>query len=352
MNRIKIGKKFVGPDDPCLIMVDAGVNHNNDPERAIQLVRSTAKAGADVVKFQTYKAKTITTKKAPRYWNPKLDTDSGGTQYDTFSKIDDLPLDAYIEMKRISEEEGIIFSSTPFNLDDINFLSDLGMDVFKISSSDLTYHELISETAKTKKPVILSTGLSTVKEMEEAVEVVLKQNNDQIILQHCILSYPCEDEDSNLMKMVEMQKIFKDLPVGYSDHTYGDVVPAAAVSLGARSIEKHFTLDKSLPDSPDHGFSLDPEELKEMVIRIRRTEASLGAFYDGYYKAEEKAYKYARKSLTSLKEIPKGTIITKEHLTAKRPGTGIYPNEINNIIGMVANCDIDEDETITKEMLS
>ncbi len=351
MNRIRIGNKYVGKNDPCLIIVDAGVNHNNDPQRAIDLVEASASAGADVVKFQTYKADSIATKKAPRYWNPKLDTDKGGTQYDTFSRIDSLPLETYAEMKKVAKEKGIIFSSTPFNLDDVSFLDELNMDVFKISSSDLVYHQLIKEVAKTGKPIILSTGVASIVEMDSAINVILKENNNMIILQHCILSYPCNNEDANLAKMVKMQEVFNDIPIGYSDHTFGDEIPTAAVVLGARTIEKHFTLDKALPDSPDHGFSLGPNDLNKMIGRIRKTEQGIGIFVNGPYEAEQKAYLYARKSITSLVDIPKGTIITDEMLTAKRPGTGIYPNNISMVVGNIAKNDIKEDETIMPEML-
>ncbi len=351
MNRIKVGNKYIGKDDPCLIMVDAGVNHNNDPDRAIDLVNKSADAGADVVKFQTYKANAITTKTAPRYWNPKLDTDGGGTQHDTFSRIDDLPIESYAEMKKVAEDRGIIFSSTPFNLDDVSFLYDLGMDLFKVSSSDLIYHELIKEVSKTGKPIILSTGTASIAEMEQAIEVILKENNDQIALQHCMLSYPCEFKDANLLKMVRMQEIFSEIPVGYSDHTYGDEIPSAAVALGARSIEKHFTLDNSLPDSPDHGFALDPIGLKSMVQRIRRTEEGMGEFVSGPYESEKSAYHLARKSLTSLVRIEKGALISSEMLTCKRPGTGYYPHEIDKVVGKIAKIDIEDDQTITPEMI-
>ena len=151
--------------------------------------------------------------------------------------------------------------------------------------------------------------------------------------------------------MQKMQEIFSDIPIGYSDHTYGDAIPSAAVALGAKTIEKHFTLDKSLPDSPDHGFALDPDEMKLMVERIRRTEKGLGTFVDGPYAVEKKAYQYARKSITSLVEIPKGTTITEEMLTAKRPGTGIYPNKIGMVVGKLAKDNIKEDETIMPGML-
>ena len=351
MNRIKVGNKYIGLNDPCLVMVDAGVNHNNDPSRAIDLVHKSADAGADVVKFQTYKASNITTKTAPRYWNPKLDTDSGGTQHDTFSRIDDLPIETYAEMKKVAEERNIIFSSTPFNLEDVAFLDDLGMDLFKVSSSDLVYHQLIKEVSKTGKPVILSTGTASIAEMEQAVEIVLKEGNNNIVLQHCMLSYPCDYKDANLKKMVRMQEIFSEIPIGYSDHTYGDEIPAAAVALGAKSIEKHFTLDNSLPDSPDHGFALDPEGLKDMVQRIRRTEEGLGEFVSGPYESEMAAFKLARKSLNSKTKIKKGTVISEEMLTCKRPGTGFYPYDIEKVIGKIAQVEIDEDQTIMPEMI-
>lgn len=351
MNRIQVGNRFIGKDDPCLIMVDAGVNHNNDPIRATNLIHEAADAGADVVKFQTYKADTITTKTAGRYWNPKLDTDGGGTQHDTFSRIDDLPIETYAEMKKVAAERDIIFSSTPFNLPDVAFLDELGMDVFKISSSDLVYHQLISEVAKTGKPVIISTGTASIAEMEQAVEVVLKEGNNNIVLQHCMLSYPCEYRDANLKKMVRMQEIFSDIPIGYSDHTYGDEIPSAAVALGAKSIEKHFTLDNSLPDSPDHGFALDPPGLKEMVNRIRRTEEGIGEFISGPYESEMSAFKLARKSITSLVKIPKGVKITEAMLTCKRPGTGFAPYDTEKVVGRFSQKDIDKDQTILPEMI-
>ena len=351
MNTIQIGNRTVGPESSCLIIVDAGVNHNNDVERAKKMIRTAAAGGADVVKFQTYKADTITTKNAPRYWDPKLDTDGGGTQYDTFSRIDDLPMDAYFEMKRLCDELGIIFSSTPFNLRDVEFLNRLDMAVFKISSSDITYHQLIRAVAKTGKPVILSTGTASVGEIEEAVSVICAEDNFDIILQHCVLSYPCRHEDANLRKMQILQKIFPDLPVGYSDHTLGTVLPIAAAAMGARTIEKHYTIDKALPDSPDHSLSLDPEELKTMARSIRIVEKGRGKFMNGYYPAEEKAFKFARKSIVSEVDIPKGKKITGEMLTCKRPGTGIPPKFMDQIVGRKARMDIKADTTITVDLL-
>jgi len=348
---IKVGNKVIGENHPCFVIVDAGVNHNNNPERAKELIHMAAMAGADAVKFQTYKAATMTTKTAPRYWDPKLDTDSGGSQYDTFARLDDLPKEFYFEMRRLSDKLGIVFSSTPFNLDDVEFLSEVGMDFFKISSSDITYHQLIRTVAKKKKPIILSTGAASIGEIEEAVRIIYSEGNEDIILQHCILSYPCNDEDANLFKMIKLQQIFPEIPVGYSDHTLGTIIPIVAVSMGARTIEKHYTVDKSLPDSPDHALSVDPSELKEMVTNIRRIEKSKGIFVNGYYKAEEKAYLYARKSIVAKVDIKKGTNITEDMLICKRPGTGIYPKFMELLVGRIAKIDIREDTIITLEMI-
>lgn len=351
MKNIVIGNKVVGEGQPCFVLMDAGVNHNNDVDRAIKLIRTAAQSGADMVKFQTYTAEKMATKTAPRYWDPKLDTDGGGTQYDTFKRIDKLPKQAYQEMISACREYNIIFCSTPFDPEGAEFLDELGVGGFKVASADLTYPQLLKTVAKTGKPVILSTGLARLSEIREAIQTIRDCGNDQIILQHCILSYPCAFENANLHKMQTIRQTFPDLPVGYSDHTYGIVAPLAAVALGARTIEKHYTVDKSLPDSPDHSFSLDPKELKEMVMAIRNVEKALGTFVDGPYPAEEKAFRFARKSLVSAKDIAKGTVVTAEMLTCKRPGTGIYPKELEAVVGRRAKQNIPADTTLTWEML-
>lgn len=350
MKNVTIGSRTIGQGHPCFILMDAGVNHNNDVKRAIALIKTGAQSGADMVKFQTYTAEKMATKVAPRYWNPKLDTDGGGTQYDTFKRIDQLPREAYKEMIAACREYNVVFCSTPFDPEGAKFLNELGVGVFKIASADLTYPQLLETVAKTGKPVLLSTGLSSLAEIKDAVQTIRNCGNDQIILQHCILSYPCAFEDANLRKMQKIQETFPEIPVGYSDHTYGTTAPLAAVALGACSIEKHYTVDKSLPDSPDHSFSLDPAELKEMVGRIRDLEKTLGTFVDGPYLAEGKAFKFARKSLVSMRNIARGTVITQDMLTCKRPGTGIYPKEMGLVVGSKAKTDIPEDTTLTWEM--
>lgn len=351
MRKIQLSCRAIGEGEPCLIIVDAGVNHNNEPERAYELIRTAARAGADVVKFQTYSADTITTKTAPRYWKSRLDTDGGGTQYDTFKRLDHLPAGTYPDMMELCKKEKIIFSSTPFDIESARFLGDLGMELFKISSSDITYLDMIKTVAEFGKPIILSTGTSSIAEIKEAIAVIKKIGNDDIGLQHCILSYPCNPEDANLKKMLKLMELFPGIPVGYSDHTEGSAIPLAAIALGARTLEKHYTIDKKLPDSPDHSFSLDPSDLRNIVCDIRKIESSFGTFVDGHYAAEEKAFLFARKSLVTTMDLPQGTKIESQMLTSKRPGTGIYPKYINNVIGKKTKLFIKADTTLTWDMV-
>ncbi len=350
MKNVKIEDKLVGEGQKTFVIAEAGVNHNMDLDKGIRLIETAHEAGADAIKFQTYKASAITTKTAPRYWSDKLN-DSDGSQYDTFSKLDGLSIEGHKVLKNRCKELGITFLSTPFNLPDVDVLEEVGVDLYKISSSDLTYLQLIQYIAETKKPIILSTGCATIGEIEKAVETIWKCGNQNIILQHCILQYPCDIENANLEKMSKIQQIFPEIPVGYSDHTIGFITPVAAVAMGAKTIEKHYTIDKKLPDSPDHKLSANPEELKEMVGLIRNVESARGYFKNGYYPAEEKAFMYARKSIVSSCRIEKGTTIHADMLTCKRPGNGIYPEFMDFVIGSVAKIDIAEDTVVTKEML-
>ncbi len=350
MTVIKVDNRYIGKGYPSLMIAEVGVNHNGDIERGFDLIDKAADGGADVVKFQTYKASQITTKKAARYWNESLNDEQGGTQFDTFSKLDGMDLAGYKELKKKCQSRKVIFTSTPFNLPDVEILEEIGVDMYKISSSDVTYYDLIKLVANTTKPVIISTGCASLTEISKAVEVAKKAGATDIILQHCILQYPCEDQNANLIKMQRIQSAFPDIPVGYSDHTVGITIPTMAVALGAVTVEKHFTVDSSLPDSPDHKFSLTPKNYKMMVEEIRRVEMAYGKFIDGYYPAEEEAFKLARKSLVTSCFIKKGTILSKEMLTAKRPGTGIYPENSEFIVGRVANKDIEEDTTISLDM--
>ena len=234
-----------------------------------------------------------------------------------------MAIEGYKAFKKRCQELNVIFTSTPFNLPDVDVLEEIGVDVYKISSSDITYIQLLKCVASKSKPIILSTGCASIGEIEKAVDIIRKEGNQNIILQHCILQYPCDDENANLVKMQKIQEIFPDIPVGYSDHTFGVTIPAMSVAMGAVSVEKHFTIDNKLPDSPDHKLSANPQELEDMVKMIRTIEKAKGYFYNGYYPAEEKAFLSARKSLVSNCNIKKGTVINEEMLKTKRPGTGI-----------------------------
>ncbi len=351
MKDIIIGNRIVGLSHPTLVIAEVGVNHNGSIERGYQLIETAANAGADVIKFQTYKAENIVTKKAERYWDESLNNDETyGTQYDTFSKLDSFKVDDYKKLKKRCEEKNVIFTSTPFNIPDLDILSEVGVDVYKISSSDITYLELIEKIAINNKPIILSTGCASIDEIHAAVNLIKSLGNNNIILQHCILQYPCDDENVNLSKMLKIKDTFNNIPVGYSDHSIGITIPLSAVSLGALTVEKHFTVDNSLPDSPDHKLSANPKQMKELVAGIRRIEKAKGEFVDGYYPAEKAAFKLARKSLVSACYIKKGTKISYEMITAKRPGTGIKPSLINDVIGKTAKIDIEEDTTLNEKM--
>ncbi|TLM76848.1 MAG: hypothetical protein FDZ75_09505, partial [Actinobacteria bacterium] len=195
----------LGAENPCVILLDAGVNHNNDLNRALHLIKTAHDGGATAIKFQTYTAEEISTKTAPRYWDPKLDTDGGGSQYDMFKKVDHLPKSAYGEMKAYAQELGIAFSSSPFGMESAEFLAELGVDFYKIASAELIYHDMIRFCAETGKPMVLSAGTATIGEIEDALQVCYDAGNYDVALQHCILSYPCKDADANLAKMVKLK---------------------------------------------------------------------------------------------------------------------------------------------------
>lgn len=348
---IKIGKKNIGPSHPAYIVAEAGVNHNNDIQRAKELIKSAAKAGVDAIKFQTYKAGRLVTKIAPRFWEWEGEENPNGTQYDSYSTMDKLPWDAYPELVKTCEENGVEFMSTPFDDDSARFLINLGMRVMKIASSDLTDLPFLKLVAKSGLPIFLSTGASTYEEIDEAVRTIEAQGNRQIVLMQCTLHYPTDYKDANLRVIPTLAKMYPKYSIGLSDHTLGISVPPAAVALGAKLIEKHFTTDKTLPLSPDHHLSVDPLEMKQLVDQIRQVEAALGDSRKYVLPSETMTYKYDKRSLVATRDILAGSIITAGMLTRKRPGTGIRPKYLEIVIGRVARQDIKEDTTITWNMV-
>lgn len=344
-----IAGRSVGIGAPCYVIAEAGVNHNCDVQLGYALIEAAGRAGADAIKFQNYTASKISTRIAPRYWEDK--DDPKGSQWDTFAKLDKLSDGDFKALLGHAFHVGLTAFSTPFDDEAVDFLASLKVPAIKIASADLTCHPLLERAARVGAPMILSTGTSTLAEVDEALNVVAKTGNDEVVLLHCTLRYPCPPEGINLGMMVHLMKAFPGVPVGLSDHSLGISVPQAAVALGAVMIEKHFTVDKKLPGSPDHHLSVDPPEMSAMVKGIRTVEASLGSSVKGLEPLEKDAFLYARRSLTSAVAIPRGTKLTRPMLTYKRPGTGIPPRFLDIVVGRAASVDIPEDTTLTWEML-
>ena len=344
-----IAGRAVGKGEPCYVIAEAGVNHNCDVQLGYKLVETAAAAGADAIKFQSYTAGKISTRVAPRYWVEPADP--AGTQWDTFDKLDKLSDRDFKSLLGQARHVGVTAFSTPFDDDAVDFLASLDVPAFKIASADLTCHGLIERAARVGKPMILSTGTSSLAEVEEALEVCRRAGNDQVAILHCTLKYPCPPEAINLRMMEHLMRAFPEVPVGLSDHSLGISVPQAAVALGACVVEKHYTVDKTLPGSPDHHLSVDPPEMKAMVAGIRTVEKALGKAQKALEPMERDAYLYARRSVTSQVAIRKGTAITREMLTYKRPGTGISAKHLDLVVGRVARADIPADTTITWEMV-
>jgi sialic acid synthase SpsE len=344
-----IAGRTVGQGHPCYVIAEAGVNHNCDVALGYRLIDTARAAGADAIKFQSYTAGKIATRVAPRYWVEK--DDPQGTQWDTFDKLDKLSDRDFRSLVDHARKVGITAFSTPFDDEAVDFLASLDVPAFKIASADLTCHGLIERAARLGRPMILSTGTSTLAEVEEALEVCRRAGNEQVALMHCTLKYPCPPEGINLRMMEHLMRAFPEVPVGLSDHSLGISVPQAAVALGATFLEKHYTVDKKLPGSPDHHLSVDPADMRAMVEGIRTVEKALGTAVKGLEPLEKDAFRFARRSVTSSARIPRGATITRAMLTYKRPGTGISPKFLDLVVGRVARVDIPEDTTITWEMV-
>lgn len=326
-----------------LVIAEAGVNHNGEIELAKQLIREAKKAGADIVKFQTSNLDALVSKNADMAEYQKENLGFVKSQKEMLRKIV-LPFDAFYEIAACCKEEGIKFLSTPFDLLSVDFLEELGCDMWKIPSGEITNYPYLIKIAKTHKPIILSTGMSNLQEVRDCYNLLKENGAGEITLLHCTTQYPTEYEDVNLRAMLTLQQEF-GCKVGYSDHSRGIEVPVAAVGMGATVIEKHFTLDKTM-EGPDHKASLEPHELTTMISMIRNIEKALG---DG--RKEPKATEVpnkavARKSIIAKRDIKKGDIFTEENLTTKRPGNGISPMRWNEVLGQTAKRDFSEDELI------
>ena len=340
MNKIKIGDRCIGKEESCFIIAEAGVNHNGDIKLAKKLIDAAKDAGVDAVKFQTFEAENVVVKNAEKAEYQK-ETTGDSSQYKMLKKLE-LTEHDFKELADYVKKKDIIFLSSPFDKKSVDLLDEINVPVFKIASGEITNFPLLKHIAGKGKPIILSTGMATLGEIEDALRVIREVDVDDVVLLHCVTSYPAKMEDVNLRVLETLKLAFK-LPVGFSDHTLGITVPIAAVSLGAVVIEKHFTLDKNLP-GPDHKASLEPDELKEMVVAIRDVEKALGDGIKIPTKEEEEIKKVARRSVVAKVDIPEGAIITEDMLDVKRPGTGIAPKYFDLVVGRKAKENIKKDE--------
>lgn len=348
MAGITIAGKNIGLGEPCFVMAEAGVNHNGDINLAKKLVDVAREAGADAVKFQNFTAEKVVTRNAEKAAYQKKTTGVQESQFDMLKKLE-LSSGEHAELKKYADGQGILFLSTPYDEQSVDLLCDLGVAAFKISSADITNHPFLEYVAGKKLPVILSTGMSYLGEIEEALEAITRNGNDQVVLLHCNFNYPARVEDINLRAMDTLKRAF-GFPVGFSDHTPGIEVSVAAVALGAVMIEKHFTLDRGLP-GPDHKASLEPDELKALVTSIRNVERAMGSPIKRPSGEEAQNRAISRRSLVAAKDIAAGTTITKDMVAVKRPGTGILPGYLDAIVGGKARSNIKQDELIKWDMI-
>lgn len=341
---LDIGGRKVGDGQPCFVIAEIGSNHNQSFDLACEMIDAAAKSGVDAVKFQTFRATDHYSKKTPGFGYLN--------NTDTHELIRSLELDRswQSKLKLHAEEQDLLFFSSPCDSDAISGLSELDVPAYKVASFDLTDDVLISEMAAIGKPMILSTGMATWMDIQFAMDAARRAKNDQIILLQCTSLYPAPAHLSNLNAMASMRAAFGTM-VGYSDHTLGGHIPLAAVAMGAAVIEKHFTLDRTLP-GPDHRFAIEPQELTELMKQIREIESAAGdGIKNGPRPEELEMSEKGRRSLHARMPIAAGQQITADMLVAKRPGLGIPPALRKHVVGRIARRNIDVDEWITWDMV-
>ena len=345
---LQIPGKKISPSGPVFVIAEAGVNHNGEISRALELIDVAAEAKVDAIKFQLFHTEQLVTQQAPQAAYQSKNMGQEESQFDMLKRLE-LPDQAFAKLKEYAESLGLIFMATPFDRSAADYLEQLGVSLFKVGSGDLTNLPLLRHIAAKGLPLIVSTGMASMDEVLAAKLVVESTGNRQLIFLHCTSNYPCPFEEVNLRAMHTLRDQTGCL-VGYSDHTEGILVSVAAAAMGATVIEKHFTTDRSLP-GPDHKASLEPTELKQMVRQIRQVEQIRGSAEKRPSLSEAEVAKVARKSLVAARNISKGTMLDWDMLRAKRPGTGIPPGEIDKVIGKKLNQNVSEDTLLTWEML-
>jgi len=327
------------------IIAEAGVNHNGSIDLAYKLIDVAAKAGANAIKFQTFKAENLVIRDAKKADYQKQSGNTDDSQFDMLKKLE-LDLDDHKNLIDYCNKKGIIFLSSPFDIESVNLLTELNLQIYKIPSGEITNLPYLRHIGLMNKKVILSTGMSNLKEIGNALKILINAGTlrEKITVLHANTMYPTPMKDVNLIAMQTIRDKF-DISIGYSDHTLGIEVDIAAVALGATVIEKHITLDKKM-DGPDHGASLDPNELKSMIIAIRNIELAMGGEIKDLTDSERPNIEIARKSIVAKTKIKKGEVFSSENLTTKRPGSGVSPMKWDSIIGKVAKHDYNLDDLL------
>lgn len=344
---MEIARRTIGSGSPCFLIGEAGVNHNGNLKMALQLVDVAVTAGVDAVKFQTFSAARVVVRDAPKARYQVEATGSNESQREMLRKLELSPK-AHREIQAYCQNRGILFLSTPFDEKSADLLEDLDLPAFKIPSGEITNLPFLAHVARKRKPLIVSTGMSTMEEVATAVDTIRLAGNVAVALLHCVSAYPAQAADANLSAMQTMAKAF-DLPIGYSDHTMGTEVALAAVALGACILEKHFTLNRSL-SGPDHRASLEPDELSALVRGVRTVESAIGHGRKEPMPVEADVAAVSRKSIVAARDIPAGALVTRELLMMKNPGTGWPPSMLGQVVGRVTTKNIPADTLLTEEM--
>lgn len=339
---LRIDKRGIGEEERCYIIAEAGSNHNQNFDRAKKLIDVAADARVDAVKFQTYSADKLYSAKTPIF--PGEDK----KPYEVVKNVE-IPREWQADLMKYAKQKGLTFLSTPFDYEAVDELEELGISAYKWASSTITDLPMLKYAAKKGKPMLLSTGMSDLADIQNAINAVYSTGNKRIALLHCTSVYPCPASEVNLRMMDTIRDAFH-LPTGFSDHSLGTAIPVAAVARGAKMLEKHFTLDRSL-EGPDHPFAMEPQELKEMVSMVREVEESLGSPIKEATPGEREKVELSRRSIIAAEDISKGQKIERGMLMVKRPGFGISPDLIDVVVGRHAKEEIKKDTWITWDMI-
>lgn len=346
----KIGKVNFSKNK-CVIIAEAGVNHNGSIKLAEKLIKEAKKNGADIIKFQTYKAEKLVSNDAPRFWNWKGEIKKSGSQYDSYKRLDGFNKREYEILFKLCKKYKIEFMSTAFDLESVDMLAGIGMKGFKVASCDLNNYLLLEKIAKTKLPILLSTGASNLDEIKKTLNFLKKQKCKNICIMHCTLCYPTKPVDANLSAISQLKKLFPSYLIGLSDHTLGINIASSSVLKGVNVIEKHFTTNKKLKKSADHWLSINPKELNELRKNTDELLEAMGKNGKRVLNCEKKSRTFSRRSIFAKNDIMQNTKIKKNNIIAKRPGTGISPDKYNSIIGKIAKVDILAGSMINLKMI-